>query len=85
MALNERAFLAKISRSTPEELVSAVVGADAQEERVLRIYLGSDQFDDIRRIALQTRGLRAAALGNVVVLHGIMGGELTSLTTMAKV
>ena len=56
-------------------------GADAQEERILRTYLGSAQFDTIHTLAVQgdvTRG-GAASLGKVVVLHGIMGGELNTI------
>ena len=75
--VNERAFLQKISRSTPEDLIEAVSHPSIQEERLLRIYLGSGQFDVIHQMAAQTRGLAEAPLGNVVVLHGIMGGELT--------
>ena len=55
-----------------------VLHADADEQRVLQIYLGQQQYDDIRAMGMQTRGLPAAKpRGNVVVLHGIMGGELT--------
>jgi pimeloyl-ACP methyl ester carboxylesterase len=80
MVQNERTFIQKISSADPDELTRIIIGADAQEERVLRIYLGSAQYDAIRQMALQTSGTRAAAvppLGNVIVLHGIMGGELT--------
>lgn len=79
MVTNERAFLQKLSQSAPEELIQAVRGGDAQEERILRIYLGDVQFEEISRIGAGTRELRGPAekLGNVVVLHGIMGGELT--------
>ena len=77
MVQKERAFLQEISQSTPEELIEKVSHADIQEERLLRIYLGSSQFDVIRSIAARTRGLGEAPLGNVAVLHGIMGGELS--------
>ena len=49
MPTNERAFLQKVSASTPEELIEAISQADTKEERLLRIYLGSEQYDAIRR------------------------------------
>ena len=78
--INERALLAKFSSATPQEMIDMVLHADADEQRVLQIYLGQQQYDDIRAMGMQTRGLPAAPAqprGNVVVLHGIMGGELT--------
>jgi pimeloyl-ACP methyl ester carboxylesterase len=79
MVQNERAFIQKISAADPTELTRIIIGADAQEERILRIYLGAAQYDAIRQIALQVSATRgpAALLGNVIVLHGIMGGELS--------
>lgn len=79
MVPDERAFLQKLSHSAPEVLLQAALGADEQEERVLRIYLGNAQYEEILRIASTARAVRGPAdkLGNVVVLHGIMGGELT--------
>src|SRR5262245_17956062 len=74
--LNEQAFLQKVAASTPEEIRDAVLHAGVDEERVLRIYLGSGQFDEIRRLGMAAT-LRAAPRGNVVVLHGIMGAELS--------
>jgi pimeloyl-ACP methyl ester carboxylesterase len=77
--VNEREYIQKINASDPEDLLSSVAHADAQEEQILRIYLGDDQFEQIRSHASEARETRAAAppKGNVVVLHGIMGGELT--------
>lgn len=78
MIQTERAFLRQVAAQTPEELKETVLNADAQQERVLRIYLGAGQFDAILRMAAQqsVRGA-AAKKGNVVVLHGLAGGELT--------
>ena len=38
-----------------------VLHADADEQRVLQIYLGQQQYDDIRAMGMQTRGLRGSA------------------------
>jgi len=77
---SERALLAQFNRATPQEMIDMVLRADSDEARVLQIYLGQQQFDDIRAMGMQTRGLPAAEIApdhNVIVLHGIMGGELT--------
>ena len=55
--INERAFLAQFSSATPQEMIDMVLHADADEARVLQIYLGQQQFDDIRAMGMQTRGL----------------------------
>jgi pimeloyl-ACP methyl ester carboxylesterase len=83
MPTNERAFLQKISASTPEELIEAISHADTKEERLLRIYLGSEQYDAIRRMSRQMQR-SGGKLGNVVVLHGIMGGELTLFSDQSQ-
>jgi pimeloyl-ACP methyl ester carboxylesterase len=78
--MNERDYLQDLSRATPQELADEVLHADAEQERVLRIVLGDEQFNDIRAIATRTivrGGAAKPKRGNVVVLHGIMGGELS--------
>src|ERR1041384_1921810 len=77
--LDERGFLRRVASAGPDELMDLVLQAGADEQRVLRIYLGAGQFDQIRALSSRNRAERAGApkLGNVVVLHGIMGGELT--------
>ena len=78
--INERAFIAQFYSATPQEMIDMVLHADADEQRVLQIYLGQQQFDDIRAMGMQTRvcllPLRPHHRQRVV-LHGIMGGELT--------
>lgn len=75
---NERAFLARLSAATPDKLLEAARQADSDERRILRIALGEAQFDSIAALGAGPRG---APMGNVVVLHGIMGGELTQFTS----
>ena len=71
MALNERTFMPTTSQSGPEELIDAVLHANAEEERALRIHLGNAQFDEIRSIGTQVVGDRGVSIprGNVVGLH----------------
>jgi pimeloyl-ACP methyl ester carboxylesterase len=74
--INERAFLAQLESANTEELSQILRRPTVDEERVLEIYFGADRLRRLRSLALSTRR-RALPKGNVVVLHGIMGGELT--------
>lgn len=89
---NEREYLAKLESANTEELARMVAAPTAEEEEVLRTYLGDACFQRMHRLALRSaggaeRGLsewfggKRSALetwGNVVVLPGLMGSELTS-------
>src|SRR5271165_2390638 len=80
MAMNEREYLQQLSRSTPDEIAGEILHADEQHARVLEIYFGSEQYGRLQSIAqrgLARGGTPAPKRGNVVVLHGIMGGELS--------
>ncbi len=53
----------------------------AAEEQALRAYFG-DEYEVLQRLAAHAqlaRSSRAPVLGNVVFLHGIMGGNLTTV------
>jgi pimeloyl-ACP methyl ester carboxylesterase len=82
--MDERAYLQSLSKLTPGEIAEEVMHADEQQERVLRIYLTSEQFDRIHALAtgtLSRGGPPLDKLGNVVVLHGILGGLLSEFGT----
>jgi len=74
--MNERAFLAQLESANTDELSQILRLPTAEEERVLEIYFGRERLQRLRGLALRT-GQRATPRGNVVVLHGIMGGEMT--------
>ncbi|HEV2840441.1 MAG TPA: CHAT domain-containing protein [Chthoniobacterales bacterium] len=74
--MNERAFLAQLESANTEELSQLLRRPTAEEERVLEIYFGRARLQRLRGLALRTQQ-RAKPRGNVVVLHGIMGGEMT--------
>ena len=74
--MNERAFLAQLESANVEELSELLRRPSPEEERLLEIYFGAERFSRLRRMALGTQR-RGTPRGNAVVLHGIMGGELT--------
>src|SRR5438874_13721338 len=78
--IDERAVLAQLESANTDELSQILRRPSADEERLLEIYFGAERLQRLRSLALGVRR-RALAKGNVVVLHGIMGGELTVFPT----
>ncbi len=74
--MNERDFLAQLEAANTEELAQLLRRPSAEEERLLEIYFGAERLRRLRQVARSSQR-RALSRGNVVVLHGIMGGELT--------
>ena len=79
--MNDRQILARLEAASPQELSSLLRRPSADEARVYRAYFGPERYDALRRKSLTrdaTRGAaRAVHRDKVVILHGIMGGELT--------
>lgn len=79
--LDERAFIARVEAAAADEFAEIMKGPTAEQEQVLRAYLGDERFQRIHSLALRRSASRRgrAANGNVVVLHGIMGSELAAV------
>jgi hypothetical protein len=73
--MDERAFLSKLESANTEELSHILRRPSADEQRLLEVYFGAARLETLRRLAL-SRLRRGTPRGNVVVLHGIMGGQL---------
>ena len=76
---NPRAFLRRLAAGTPDDLAEAVLRATGDERRALETRLGAAQLNAIRKLAEGRDRSSGEKLGNVVVLHGIMGGELARI------
>lgn len=79
--IDERAFIERVERAGAAEFAQIMSRPDGEEERALRAHFGDERYRRLHATALRQtsrRGARAVK-GNVVVIHGIMGGELTSL------
>jgi pimeloyl-ACP methyl ester carboxylesterase len=77
--VNEHAFIERIETADPDEFAQILMHPSLDEERVLRAYFGDIRYERLHRLALQenvTRGQEKR--GTVIVLHGIMGSELTA-------
>lgn len=80
MAIQERELLARVERADTEELARLLSRPSADEARALEAYFGPETYERLRQLAMRerTRGPLDKPRGNVVVLHGILGGELTA-------
>jgi hypothetical protein len=83
---NERAFLSKIESANVEDFAQILSRPTSDEETVLRVMLGDDRYERMHAMALRRNLTRSAvfqegdkARGNVIVLHGIMGSELSTV------
>src|SRR6266446_5541344 len=74
--MNERAFLSQMESANVDELSELLRRPSQEEEQLLAIYFGPERLARLRRLALSAQK-RDKPRGNVVVLHGIMGAELT--------
>ena len=77
---DERAFIDHFEAASTDELARILSLPTRREEDALVAYLGADRYARMHERALR-RNLRRATeepKANVVVLHGIMGAELTA-------
>jgi pimeloyl-ACP methyl ester carboxylesterase len=75
--MNEHDFIARVEAANTRELIQILSRPSPEEDRILRLHLGAARYERLRHLALRSGAKRGAKKGNVVVLHGIMGGELT--------
>jgi hypothetical protein len=77
---NERAFIARVEAAGPEELAALLGRPSVDEEKALRAHLGDGRYQRMHGMALKrniSRSIGRRKKGNVLVIHGIMGAELT--------
>lgn len=77
---DERAFVAKVEGANVDELLRILARPSAAEEQVLRVHLGDERYQRLHAQAVQRTATRAVreVKGNVAVIHGIMGSDLSS-------
>ncbi len=78
--MDERAFIARVEAAEPDLFAALLSRPSRDEERALRAYFGDARFERLHTMAIRragaARGARAPR-GNVVVMPGIMGSELS--------
>ena len=77
--IDERALIERVEAAGPDDLTAILTRPTAREERALRAHLGDERYQRLHAMALRrsVRGRSTTPRGNVVVLHGIMGSDLT--------
>ena len=81
---NEREFISRLEAANTTRLAYILTQHTAEEERALRTYFGDERYRRLRDLALKrgvTRGAAPNLKGNVIVIHGIMGSELSATTS----
>lgn len=76
----ERGFIAKVEAAATEELATILTRPSLEEEKALRAHLGDERYQRMHSMALKrkvSRSVTGQPKGNVVVIHGIMGAELS--------
>jgi len=80
--LDERELIGRLEAADADELADLVARPAADEERLLRLYLGSQLYQRLHSLALrrelQRKGSGLRPRGNVVIVPGIFGCELSS-------
>ncbi|MBN1204684.1 MAG: CHAT domain-containing protein [Myxococcaceae bacterium] len=81
--MDERAFIARVEAAEPDLFATLLARPSRDEERALRAYFGDARFERLHTMAVRRSGAARAARGprgNVVVMPGIMGSELSEYT-----
>lgn len=80
---DERTLIARLEAANTAELAQLILQASVEEEKVLRIYLGSARFRRLRNLVLRQEMVRDERRNqprlNVVVIPGTLGCEMTSI------
>src|SRR5215470_10425403 len=76
--INEREFVAAAERMTAEQFSELLRTSDPEQQRALAAYLGTQKFERMRLLAQRQLVRGAAKRGNVVILPGILGSELSA-------
>ncbi|HEX8650587.1 MAG TPA: CHAT domain-containing protein [Pyrinomonadaceae bacterium] len=85
---DERAFIKQFEAADAKEMARTLARPTSEQETALRLYLGDSRYERMHSTALQAtaarRGLITPSKGKVVVIHGIMGAELSNFDSPAS-
>ena len=78
---DERTFIKQFEAADAKEMARILARPTSEQATALRAYLGDARYERMHSTALQAiaarRGLSTPSKGKVVVIHGIMGAELS--------
>src|SRR5215212_5186192 len=73
---DERTFIKRVQSASTDELSDVLARPSTEEEKALRSYFGDQPYQRLRSLALEKKSGRTAT-GNVVIIPGLMGSELS--------
>jgi pimeloyl-ACP methyl ester carboxylesterase len=79
---DESAFIARLEAANADEFAEMLRSPTRDQEKALRTYFGEERYQRLHSNAIRAglRGALAEPEGNVVVIPGIMGSELSSVS-----
>ena len=81
--IDERNLITRLEAANTAELAQLILLASAEEEKVLRVYLGNERFRRLRNLVLRREMVRDERRNqprkNIVVIPGTLGCEMTSV------
>jgi pimeloyl-ACP methyl ester carboxylesterase len=77
--MNEPELIQRVEAADAAEFRRILRDVTPEQARALKVHFGDERFERLRDLA-KTGETRGASRGNVIVLHGILGGELTILS-----
>jgi hypothetical protein len=80
VGFDERAFIRRVQSADADELSELVARPSPDEEKALRVYFTDKRYQQLHSLALERKSGRTAN-GNVVIIPGLMGSELSVFTS----
>src|ERR1700741_471243 len=84
--MDERAFIRQFEAADANEMARILARPTSEQATALRLYLGDSRYERMHAAALEAtaakRGLTTPSKGRVVVIHGIMGAELSNFDSL---
>ena len=83
MTFDVASFIEQVEAADPDEFADILRRPTREQDRALRAYLGDERYQRQRDLTLRRSIQRSAKRepeGNVVVIHGIMGSELSTFS-----
>jgi len=87
VVFDEAGFIARLEAANADEFAEMLRAPTRDQEKALRTYFGEERYQRLHSKAIRAgmRGTLAEPEGNVVVLPGIMGSELSSVSRSGAV
>ena len=87
--MDERSFINQFEAADAQEMARILARPTSEQATALRLYLGDERYERMHAAALDVtatasrRSYTTPSKGRVVVIHGIMGAELSNFESLA--